>query len=231
MVGNVAVAVVLLAVVALLAEWRRRRRNHFWQVTLAEGLTACSILAVLSAWVGWHVNDTQRQRAAVDTISLHGDGTINAYWESRLPDWWEALGDEVYPTEPLLGQVVRIASRDMPGDHVLQELRHLPAIRELFLGGTPLSDPALLAELKHLPNLQLLDLSRTGISDQNLKPIAACETLVDLDLSHNPISDEGLEHLHRLRHLRFLNLTNVDVSVEGVDALQAALPDVVITDD
>lgn len=230
--GNAAVAMALLAAVICLAERRRRQRSSFWQITLTEGLIGCAALAAGLASLGWEVKNTERQRAAVDAIHAdHGTRCLDVYWESRLPDWWEVRHGQLVATDPILGDVVYIHTILGTADAVLKRLQRLPAVRSLYLGGRPLNDPSLLAELKHLRNLQLLDLSRTGVRDEDLKHIAACETLVELDLSHNPISDEGLEHLHRLRHLRFLDLTNVEVSVEAVDALQAALPELIITDD
>ena len=230
--GNAAVAMALLAGVIFLAERRRRQRHSFWQVTLAEGLIGCAALAAGLAWLGWLVKNTERQRAAVDAIHAdHGTVCLDVFWESRLPNWWNALQGQPFPRDPILGDIVYVNTTWGSADAVLKRLQHLPAVRSLYFGGRPLNDPALLAELKHLRNLRLLDLSRTGVRDEDLKYVAACETLADLDLSHNPISDEGLKHLHRLRHLRFLDLTNVDVSVESVDALQAALPELIITDD
>lgn len=230
--GNAAVAIALVTAVVFLAERRRRQRRSFWQVTLAESLVGCAALAAGLAWLGWQVKHTERQRSAV--AAIHRDaGTVclDVLWESRLPDWWEALKSGPSNRDVALGDVVDIHTILGSADAVLKRLEHLPAVRSLYLADRPLNDPALLAELRHLRNLQLLDVSRTGIGDEDLKHIAACETLVDLNLSHNPITGEGLKHLHRLRNLRFLDLTNVDVSIEAVDALQAALPELIITDD
>lgn len=230
--GNAAVAGAILAAVIFLAERRRRRRRSFWQITLAEGLVACAILASGLAWLGWEVKNTERQRAAVAAIDAeNGTPSVDVSWKSRLPDWWEELQGPPYPRTPILGDIEYVSTTAGSADAVLKRLKNLPAVRNLYLDGRPLNDRSLLADLQHLRNLRLLGLSGTGVRDEDLKHVAACETLVDLDLSHNPISDEGLKHLHGLRNLRFLNLTNVDVSVEAVDALQAALPELSITDD
>jgi len=223
--GNVAVALGILVAVAFLAEWRRRRRNRFWQVTLTEGVIASTVLAGFFALLGWAINDTQRQQAALEAVQAKlPPDRFSAEWKSYLPDWWETLSDKPFAGKPLLGRVDFISLQSTPPDIVLEQLRHMPGVTELWIGGVPLKDRSLVSELRHLRQLRLLQLPATGIRNEDLVYVAACETLVELDVSWNPISDEGLRHLYQLQRLEALRLNSVNLSEEAVDALQAALP-------
>lgn len=224
--GNVAIALGILIAVALLAERRRRRRNRFWQVTLTEGLIACTVLAVCFALLGWAIHDTNRQRAALDAAQAKlPPGSLDAVWKSYLPDWWEALQDEPYADKPLMGRVDSMTIHDGRADEVLERLHLLSGVTELRLDGSLLEDPSLLAKLRHLRQLRVLDLHGTGVGDEDLAHVAACDTLVELNLSSNRISDEGIKRLYQMRNLESLDLVDTDVSEEGIEALDAALPD------
>lgn len=232
-VGDVAVGLAILLAIGILAEWRRRRRQSFWQITLLEALFAVVLLAVGSATWGWLLKETDRQLAALAGIragpAVNRSGYITAAWESRLPDWWMSLGRP--QARPRPGYVIGIDSTYTPADPLLESLAQFANLRELRLGGARIQNLNVLENLQHCPRLQLLDLSQTGLTDEALDPIARVSSLVDLDLSHNEFTDEGLKKLQALKHLKYLDLTNTGASDEAVEALQQALPQLEITDD
>ncbi len=234
--GNFTVGLGMLLTVGILAEWRRRRRDHFWQITLAETLFAVVLVCGGSAVWGWQLKETNRQAAAIMKLSVDGVRLTVVLWESRLPDWW--TGDWATEQQPWLGHIVAIHHIPLPypetsvkPDRVLQSIDQFPALRELLVSGGAIEDFASLQQLQLCSNLQRLDLSETGLNDAALDPIARVSTLVDLDLSHNSFSDDGLKKLQALRYLKYLNLTNTGASDEAVEALQQALPQLEITDD
>ena len=78
-----------------------------------------------------------------------------------------------------------------------EALGSLPAIEDLSLIGSPVTDRGL-AALAGLTSLRRLSLAQTDITDQglaHLKPLAA---LRDLDLTGADVGDEGLAHLKDL---------------------------------
>ncbi len=235
--ANLALGMGLVLVLGGLTEWRRRRRRRFWQVSLIEGFVAVAVVAACSAGWGYLLRQTDRQAAALlalETSKLEIGGipmgpVVSARWESRLPDWWIAFWPPDSPPRP--GRVVGIHAGGTRVDTVLKTLPQFSELRELSVALHPLDDPGNLENLLRLKNLLVLDLACAGIRRESLAIIGKLESLVDLDLSHNPLDGADLRELHALKKLKYLDLTNTGVSVEGVDALQAALPDLEISDD
>lgn len=89
------------------------------------------------------------------------------------------------------------------------------------------------AGLEHLaamPHLQRLSLWNTNVTDDGLGHLKGLTSLRVLDLSHTRVSDAGLKQLEGLTSLQELALVGCDELTDaGIDALQKALPNVVIS--
>jgi hypothetical protein len=122
-------------------------------------------------------------------------------------------------------------------DAAVAELRRMPALRELFLMGTKISDAGVahLAGLRltslwlndtrigdagvaHLAGMPLrqLALDETKITDAAGPALAALPALEELDLSSSAVGDGVLAHLARLPRLRALDLTRTQVTDAGL---------------
>jgi hypothetical protein len=82
-------------------------------------------------------------------------------------------------------------------------------LKELHLGGTPLSD----ADFTRLPleQLERLDISETGISPQALQQLRRCRKLWDLDIDGTQFNDETARVLQSIPTLTHLTLTGPEV--------------------
>ena len=74
----------------------------------------------------------------------------------------------------------------------------------------------------------IMDLTGSAIGDDELLVIANTQTVRELNLSSTQITDAGLKHLYALHTLRLLNLTGTSVSDSAINALEKALPNLVV---
>ena len=90
------------------------------------------------------------------------------------------------------------------------------------------ADDAALSPLQKLPALREVGLAWTKISDDGLKQLASLEQLETLDLASTNITDAGLDHLVGLKKLKRLNVEGSDVTLAGMKKLRVALPDLFV---
>ncbi len=231
--GNIIVGLTIMLGVGVVTEWRRRRRNRFWQVTLSECLFAVLLLAACSAAWGWLLKESHRQAAAI--AALKNDVSVSAQWEFSMPDWWTDLVVEDPRSWPR--HVVEISLSNgyrypPPSiDSLLKCLHQFPRLRTLYLGNATVDDPRTWERLQDCSGLQSLHLWMADLTDAALDPISRISTLVDLNIrniSNNNFTDEGVKKLQSLKHLKCLNLNNTGASDEAIDALRQALPELTI---
>ena len=254
---DIAVALALLAAVAAAAEWRRRGRQRFWQVTLREGLFWMLVLALFCGFVAREVQQTRAQQRAVEKLEEHAAILFWVEWDAK-GDWVsELLGQKWCPeVTPRVGRVCVLEMSTHEPDIALRQIGELRELRYLSLcnEATPddarpalselsglrrlkrlqlrsLADDEGLAHLAGLRELEWLDLSNNDVTDAGLVYLAELSQLEELNLAHNAISDAGLAQLAGLRRLKFLDLTNTQVTEEGIERLLEALPELEVTDD
>ncbi|MFO1094504.1 MAG: hypothetical protein U0992_14550 [Planctomycetaceae bacterium] len=79
--------------------------------------------------------------------------------------------------------------------------------------------------LLEFPAIRELDLSGTGITDVSLSRIAELRQLVKLDLSHTKVTRQGTRTLGKCKTLRELDLAGTDGNMQVVEELRTQLPD------
>lgn len=114
---------------------------------------------------------------------------------------------------------VRLPRRTV--DAHLDILRALPALRELVLRRTAITDAGT-RHLRALPDVRRLDLARTRLTTSGIVPLARLSALELLDLRFTHVGDEALFYLRALANLRVLHLASYhrtrvsDLGVDGV---------------
>jgi hypothetical protein len=161
------------------------------------------------------------QRQAVDVVRNVGhvgydNRDKNFLIDGQVPGtWWlvTLLGEDFF---------VRATSISLDADRVtkaeLDQLDHLPHLRQLGVAGSPLSEDVL-QRLKSLPQLQELDLSGTGLTDAELEPLRTLQQLTILQLDGTQVSDAGLQSLIGMTHLQRLGLRDTQVTDVGLESL------------
>ncbi|MBC8869300.1 MAG: protein kinase [Planctomycetes bacterium] len=132
-------------------------------------------------------------------------------------------------------------------DAGMHHLSQCPALRQLHLNSTQISDSGLvpltglrslwtleIAEtqitdqgmdhLAKLPSLEELNVSSTAVGDAGVARLVNCRNLRELSVSWTQISDEGLAQLASLPKLRVLHLRGTQVTDAGVARFQRACP-------
>lgn len=132
-----------------------------------------------------------------------------------------------------------------------KSIQKLPALQNLYIGGTDLSNIGT-RWLEKFGSLQILDLSDTGIGDKDLEALGNLKSLRTLSLANTHISDAGLKSLENLvlieqiylsgmkitddclsslvkfSSLKYVDLINTKVTESGVKNLKKQLPGVEI---
>jgi len=195
-------------------------------------LVAC--MPLLAAGIGGCVRPAQ-ERAVAEVERLQGKFEL----------------DETVPHRPLVKVDL---SFTQASDASLAHLKGVTTLRELHLCGTRITNVGLehvssltslrvldcwrckdftdagLEHLAAMPHLQRLSLWNTNVTDDGLGHLKRLTSLRVLDLSHTRVSDAGLKQLEGLTGLQELALIGCnELTDAGVDALQEALPNVVIS--
>ena len=123
---------------------------------------------------------------------------------------------------------VSLASRPEIGDNEMTILSAHPTIRELYLGGSGVTDEGVKV-LRGLPQLEWLELSDTAITDAGIDILSAMTTLQFLFLYGCQITDACLPGLISLVSLREIGLHDSLISAKGLKQLSLALSAVKIS--
>jgi hypothetical protein len=139
---------------------------------------------------------------------------------ARVSD--EALA-EVLPTLQQL-EVLSLSDTRI-GNRSLQQLAHIPSLRDLTLDGVPITDLGL-KHLSRLENLERLSLWKNFVTNRGCVHLGKLKGLRRLSLDETQVTDSGLRHLYALKELEYLSLWKTNVSDAGVKQLERALPNV-----
>jgi hypothetical protein len=195
-----------------------------WKVGLR---TIFILIAVISAWLAYHVNRAHRQQAAAIAVVQAGGQVRYDYQPTfmeqtiqenmaastgsplptyddhpRGPEWLRRLiGDEYFQT---------VANVDIRGEFWKDDRIQLPSSTIQKIGA--------------LPELEELMLVRTNLSDADLPTIGRLKNLRLLVIRDSDVTDAGLVHLYSLSRLEQLNVINTKVTPDGVAKLQEHLP-------
>lgn len=185
--------------------------------------------AICCILLGVFANHIARQKRAIAAIrEVHG----NVYYDfheshpyaldpsrkSGVPIWLlNRLGEDAFHN-------VIALDLDSPSvtNAILAEVRHLPAVRRLFISGTTITSNGL-EVLKDMPNLRHLYIQGT-IDDKSMEYVAAIPQLELLDIQNAHVSNAGLSHLKGKLRLRRLVLYDTGITESGIAELQWALP-------
>lgn len=123
---------------------------------------------------------------------------------------------------------VSLANRPEIGDNEMPILLAHPAIKELYLGGSGLTDEGTKV-LRGLPQLEWLELSDTAVTNASIETLSGMTTLRFFFLYGCQITDECLPSLMTLANLRKIGLDDTLISSAGRNTLRQALPGVEIS--
>jgi hypothetical protein len=189
LVGDVLVSLLLIAVVASLWEWRRRRRSRAIQFSLAGCLIAFTIIAAILGW-WWHAKNVSGWEGSFEE-STDGEW-LNFQTGYYGPLWLRRL----FGKDLLAPAFERVDSADLQvADdnqlmHAVSILKNFPYLRELSIS-TPRENPQIdYSELANLKRLRYLTLS-SKLNDGNASEIAMLSQLLEIDISewdmHDPV--------------------------------------------
>ncbi|HJN08885.1 MAG: hypothetical protein QGG09_19600 [Pirellulaceae bacterium] len=128
-----------------------RPKRRFLRFSLRAMLV---VLTVFSVWLGVQVNRARNQRAAVNWVTKNGgeveyDWTFNSKLEPPGPRWLrQKIGDEYFQSvvQVLVGR---------SEVHDLSPLVKLPALKQLAIINTPVSDEEVSNLQEALPNCRI----------------------------------------------------------------------------
>jgi hypothetical protein len=188
-------------------------------------------MGLCCAVLGIAVHRVTTQKRAVEAIrsvygrvyyDFHetGSNQLDPNRQSNVPRWIvHALGEDA------LHEVVGLDldSRYVT-DTTLRELRHLPAVRRLFIEGAAITNRGL-GSVNALPNLRRLYIHNcSSVDDDSMACLAGIGTLEELEIGNAHVTDAGLRQLKGMSRLRRLSFDRTDVTEAGIADLQRALP-------
>jgi Leucine-rich repeat (LRR) protein len=136
-------------------------------------------------------------------------GTVS--FDQTKPEWTVTKVSFVsFPTYDAPGSRIQVT------DDVLADLRSLPDLHELDLGGLCLSDKQLLRYLADLPELTTLSLWENRISDAGLENLKGLKKLSTLHLGSNHITDAGLKHFKEMKQFQSISLSGNPITSQGL---------------
>jgi hypothetical protein len=198
---------------------RRRRR---WAVRMTAG-----VVAVLACTLGPPVFQHFGTQLWLTLLGAQ------VHWDWNDDNWTGGGATSVWFP-------VSFRSNSAFGNAGVARLRHLRRLEALDLSNAFDVSAVGLADLKRLPDLKDLDLDRVEdkssavtapppkFADDDLVHLEPLTGLRSLNLAGNRVTDHGLAHLAALKNLEYLNLDETAVTAAGAQALNQALPDLVI---
>jgi hypothetical protein len=198
-----------------------RIESRWWNDVRFSVSSLIAFTALTGCLLGWLTHNARVQRETVAAIRAAG-GTVG--YEGALEDstWWppnfllDNLGIDYFDRVTVI-----YLTDSRSADSVLPQVGRLHWLRELYLGGSSISDQGL-RHLKGLTRVVSLDLSATAISDDGLASVEGFYRLRELNLARTRIGDAGIMHLVKLKDLSKLDVSKTRVSVEGTRALARA---------
>lgn len=242
-IGNLLLVLAFAAAAAMLWDWRRARRRHLLQFTLADLALATGLIAAALGWLtmnrSWR-SDELRRIAELNAGGIRvGTSAITPTW---LVQWLgedrarEILGEgrpfrlNALPLESRrssitadalrpAGAFTHLSSIDFNDCRIdcagIAHLRSQATLSNVSLSGAMIDDAAL-ATLRGARRMRFLYLSNTGITDRGLESLTELTALRDLRLPSTQISDDGLRHMANLQDLHVLQLSGTNVGDDGM---------------
>jgi hypothetical protein len=164
-------------------------------------------MTLAAMFLGWQVLRVQRQRAAVAAVLGLG-GTLHYDYQF---DEQVAFVHDAQPSAP------RWAS-DLVGED------YFAKVVAVDLSGADCRDEHLV-DLLGLPALRELNLTNTPITDAGVAYLAKMTNLTSLSIADTRVSDEGVVALIRLPRLQRLSLEGSDVTPATIRKLLDARPE------
>lgn len=168
----------VLAAVAVPLEWRRRRRRHFWQFTLAEGLAAMLLVAVVGGWLGRAKHERDAERAAIEALTPWLDYSDATSDTGQYFKW--LFNDPVYDGPRWLRRLLPERS-----------LTWFQRYRQLDLGSSPSRAvaPAPVDQVLEFRSLENLVVGHDAISADDVAKLSEARSLQSLTLSNCQVSE------------------------------------------
>ena len=110
---------------------------------------------------------------------------------------------------------------------VLDDITRMTTVRELFLGGSAVTD-ADVERVVRMPELVWLELSDTCISNHAIDHVAEHTQLETLMLFGTAITDDCISVLVRMGSLKEVGLDDTQITESGFQRLRDARPDIII---
>ena len=165
--------------------------------------TAVLLVTIAVAWITFRLCSANQTKTQQAIAALEQAGGVFLYTKDK-------------PHEP----IELTFAEHLAGDLDLVQLKHLPSLETLDFNGIRRVTDAGFANIRWLPNLRTLNLGGTRISDDGLANVSNLGKLETLHLWLTTITDDGLEHVAKLPNLRMLNLWDAQISDEGLKHLQ-----------
>ena len=203
---------------------------------LLAGLMLAAVLLALALWMP----QLPRQRT-IGMVEAKG-GTI--YYNASLPEWvYSVFGDRLERFQTVYEinlDGTGVDDRIMPHlvnlreahtvwlndaritDAGVRYLLDFPRITSLDLGGTPISEDALLPVLRQHRELDTIGRQETQIGDATLEVLGGIPTLRSLTLHSTQLTGAGLHHLGKLPALTSLVLDSNRFGPAGLAGLSAS---------
>ena len=159
---------------------------RWYQFSLRRLMVFVLICGVVSAWVGWKLEQTRRELMVVARIESLGGSVVMS--PPRIGSHWITRH---------FGTVTQANLSDTQlTDAGLESLKGLPSLDALDLPGTQITDAGL-EHLKHLPHVSALNIGNTQVTDAGLEHLKGLTTLETLKLDDTQVTDEGVRKLQQ----------------------------------
>ena len=163
---------------------------------------------------------------------IAGEAVLVPGGDPRSPDLTDEFWLSELPTIHQLPEVCGVVFIQPVsiGPKTVASLVEFPHLRRVILNEADISDSDL-SSLGHLQQLESLSLANTNVTGAGFEGLQNLEHLVTVSLDGTPLTEEGLSVIAMLTSLQSLSLSNTPVTEKDVQILEAALPQLVISDD
>ncbi|MBN1911146.1 MAG: hypothetical protein JW818_15475 [Pirellulales bacterium] len=201
LVGDVLIAVLILAVAGAAFECWRRRRRRIWQFSIREMLLLTLVIALVLGW--WKHNDLRLRRELALAERLGVSRKNGSLWTKYIGPEWLGL---LVGTRHL--QAFRSVSEATIGQNILDKQHTREALDELE---------------DTWPYLNCIAIKSDGQIDSQLGPLNRLQNLNVMYIECDHITEVGMRQISRNRRLRTLELKCRALPVQGL-AFLTGLP-------
>jgi hypothetical protein len=234
LVADIGVAVAIILTLAILLEWRRRRRRSIWRFNLADVLGVMLITCMGLGWWMWHLRQHEAEQAFVQFLTLHHNGVEyrgpaglrRAVGQDNLTQFNRIVGVELSEDErELLSQFSErlpaleiLDVRFAPEEEEFAQIARLRRLNHLSIAGD-VTDAGL-RQIGRMTNLRVLSFDARLVTDSGLEQLKPLRKLEMLYPSFGwQISPDGFRHLAGLPRLNFLSLWGYELDERDLEAI------------